>query len=78
MSSTTYVSPDQDPFKSMQAWVAWGDAAGLAEKGQHESVKHRRREAGRNSVASWGTATLTVVAIVLPVISILVAVAVSR
>ena len=53
----------------MQEWVAWGNASGLAEDDRREAA---------DWVASWGAATLTVVAIVLPVISILVAVAVSH
>ena len=48
--------------------MAWDDASGLVEDSQREPA---------DWVASWGTATLTVVAIVLPVISILVAVALS-
>jgi hypothetical protein len=69
MPSTAFVPPDHDPYKSMQEWVAWDDASGLAEDSQREAA---------DWVASWGRATLTVVASVLPVISILVAVAVSH
>ena len=69
MASTAFVPPDHDPYQSMQEWVAWGNASGLAEDSQREAA---------DWVASWCTATLTVVAIVLPVISILVAVAVSH
>ena len=69
MPSTAYVSPDHDPYKSMEEWAAWDDAAGLAEDSQRQAT---------DWVVSWGTATLTVAAIVLPVICVLVAVAISN
>lgn len=78
MPSTTYVPPDHDPHKSMQEWMAWDAAAELAEKNQRTAAKQRRSETDRNWVASWVTATLTVVAMVLPLISILFAVAISH
>jgi heme/copper-type cytochrome/quinol oxidase subunit 2 len=53
----------------MQEWAAWDDAAGLAEDNKRKAT---------DWVASWGTATLTVAAIVLPVICVLVAVAISH
>src|SRR4051794_17063725 len=31
MPSTAFVPPDHDPYQSIQEWVAWDDASGLAE-----------------------------------------------